>query len=95
MMRSNTNISNLRRAWSGDKRSGCYIGPMEAWANTAGNLSPGAASRRLRLGVIILAIGLIGAVIMTSAAVHPAYRALLFIPFFLAANGFYQGRHRP
>ena len=67
---------------------------MEAWATTPGNLSPGAASRRLRAGVAVLGIALICAVVMVNTGVHAGWRALLFLPFFIAASGFYQGLYR-
>ena len=67
---------------------------MAAWAEESGNLSPVVASHRLRGGVIMLAVGLTLAVILAKAQVHLGYRAFLFVPFLLAANGFYQGLYR-
>jgi len=67
---------------------------MATWADETGNLSPGAASKRLRGGVVMLAVGLAMAVVFVKAEIHVAYRALLFLPFLLAANGFYQGLYR-
>jgi hypothetical protein len=59
-----------------------------------GNLSPAAATKRLRGGVIMLTVGLAMAVALVKLETHPAARALLFVPFLLAANGFYQGLYR-
>ena len=67
---------------------------MAAWADESGNLSPVAASKRLRGGVIMLAVGLALAVVLVKAQLHVGYRALLFVPFLFAANGFYQGLYR-
>lgn len=67
---------------------------MPAWADESGNLSPVAASKRLRGSVIMLAAGLAMAVFFVKAQLHVGYRAFLFVPFLLAANGFYQGLYR-
>lgn len=42
----------------------------------------------------MLAVGLAMAVVFVEAELHLAYRALLFVPFLLASNGFYQGLYR-
>lgn len=42
----------------------------------------------------MLAVGLAMAVILVKAQLHLGYRAFLFVPFLLAANGFYQGLYR-
>ena len=42
----------------------------------------------------MLTVGLAMAVIFVKAQIHIGYRALLFVPFLLAANGFYQGLYR-
>lgn len=42
----------------------------------------------------MLAVALAGAVVMFYTHVHPLWRAVLLVPFFLSANGFYQGLHR-
>ena len=67
---------------------------MEVWAQPTGNLSTRAASRRVRNGVIMLTIALVVAVVLAKTHVPVAYRALLGLPFFLAANGFYQGLYK-
>jgi hypothetical protein len=67
---------------------------MEAWARPVGNLSAAAATNRLRGGIIMLAVALAGAVVMVYTHLHPMWRAVLLVPFFFAANGFYQGLHR-
>jgi hypothetical protein len=67
---------------------------MATWAEQPGNLSPVAASNRLRGGVIMLTLGLVMGIIFAKTEIHLGYRALLFLPFFLAANGFYQGLYR-
>ncbi|MCA9625817.1 MAG: hypothetical protein KC731_42635 [Myxococcales bacterium] len=65
-----------------------------SWVELPGNLSPHAASKRLRSGVIMLAIGLALGVVLVKSDLPIAYRALLFLPFFMTANGFYQGLYR-
>jgi hypothetical protein len=72
---------------------------MNVWTNSPvdlspGNLSPLAASRRLRQAVVVLTFALGAAIALVRADVHPAWRALLFLPFFVAASGFYQGLYR-
>lgn len=67
---------------------------MEGVARPGGNLSPGAASKRLRWAVVMLAVALSGAVAMASAELGHAWRLLLFFPFLMTANGFYQGLYR-
>ena len=67
---------------------------MEAWAARAENLSSGASSKRLRGGVVLLGIALMIAVTLVHTGVHPAWRLLLFLPFWAAAQGFYQGLYR-
>lgn len=45
----------------------------------------------MRTGVIAFLIALALAVVMVRAGVHPALRACLVLPFFVAANGLYMG----
>ena len=67
---------------------------MEAWARPSGNLSARPTAARLRGGVVFLALALILAVALVYAQVPWAYRLLLFLPFFVAANGFFQALYR-
>lgn len=67
---------------------------MEAFVRPIGNLSPGAASRRLRQGVAMLGLALAVSVALVYVDLHQAWRLLLFLPFFVSANGFYQGLFR-
>jgi hypothetical protein len=67
---------------------------MEAWAKPFGNLTAGPTATRLRGGVIALALALAVAVTLVYFAVPWGYRLLLFLPFFMAANGFYQALYR-
>ncbi len=67
---------------------------LEAWARPIGNLSPGAASARLRAGVIALAVALALGVALVQLQVATPWRMALFVPFFFAASGFYQGLYR-
>jgi hypothetical protein len=67
---------------------------MESWAKPQGNLDAAGTTRRLRAGVMALAVALGIAVVMAKADVSVGYRLLLFLPFFAAANGFFQGLYR-
>ena len=67
---------------------------METWAQPIGNLSPGAVSRRLRVSVLVMGFTLALAVLLVRAGVHDAWRAVLFLPFFVSFSGFYQGLYR-
>lgn len=67
---------------------------METWARPEGNLSATPAAKRLRGGVIALTLALGLAVILVQWDVTPGYRLLLFLPFIVAANGFFQALYR-
>lgn len=67
---------------------------MDAWARQRGNLSPAAASARLRGAVVVLSAALVGAVVMAKLGVSWPWRLVLFFPFFLASNSFLQGLYR-
>lgn len=58
------------------------------------NLEQGGQDARLRLGVAMLAIALLGTVGLVQADLHRAWRLLLFLPFFMAAFGAWQGLFR-
>jgi hypothetical protein len=64
---------------------------MDAWAKPAGNLSPTCSARGLRFGVLSLAVALIAAVALASFATPWLWRALLFLPFYVAADGLVKG----
>jgi hypothetical protein len=57
-------------------------------ANVAYNITEHSQNRRMRVGVIIFAIALGLGVLMTQLGVPFAYRFLLIIPFWAAANAF-------
>ena len=67
---------------------------MEAWARPVGNLSPRAANVRVRYGLFALSLALAVAVALAKVEVRFEWRVLLFLPFFFAASGFYQGLYR-
>ncbi|MBW2522572.1 MAG: hypothetical protein JRI23_00285 [Deltaproteobacteria bacterium] len=67
---------------------------MEAWAKPLGNLGATPTATRLRGGVVALALALSVAVAVVYFAVPWGYRLLLFLPFFVAANGFFQALYR-
>jgi len=67
---------------------------VEAWTRRRGNLSERAAARRLRFGLLALAVALAAAVALAKTHFDPTWRLSLFVPFFFAAGGFYQGLYR-
>lgn len=67
---------------------------MDAWARQRGNLSPAAASARLRIAVSMLTLALIVGVVLAKLDVSWPWRLTLFFPFFLASNSFLQGLYR-
>ena len=72
--------------------------PLPARANVplpeGTNLEVAGQNSRLRLGVAMLGIALAITVVLVQADVHRGWRAILFIPFFLAASGAWQGLFR-
>jgi len=70
------------------------LGAMEAWARPQGNLTAKPTALRLRTGVVALSLALGLAVSLVHFQVAWGYRLLLFLPFFLAANGFFQALYR-
>jgi hypothetical protein len=67
---------------------------MEAWARAAGNLSPLGSSRRLRMSVMLLGIGLALAVVLIDAGAAPWWRLVLFLPFAASSSVLFQGLYR-
>lgn len=67
---------------------------MEAWAREVGNLSTEGANQRLQRGIIMLGVALLVAVVLVYLELHSAWRAVLFVPFFVSANLFFSGLHR-
>ena len=55
------------------------------------NLEGGGQNRRLRLGATGLAVALVASVVLVEADVGRVWRALLFLPFYGAAYGAWQG----
>ncbi|MEL7368024.1 MAG: hypothetical protein AAFN74_03860 [Myxococcota bacterium] len=63
--------------------------------NAAGtNLKTKGQNYRLRMGVIMLGVSLLATVLLVQADFHRAWRAVLFLPFFMAAFGAWQGLFR-
>lgn len=67
---------------------------MEADAKPVGNLTPHAASKRLRFGMAMLALALISAVTIHELSLSRWWRLALFLPFVLAAHGVFMGLYR-
>ncbi|MBN4050308.1 hypothetical protein JYT28_00980 [Desulfobulbus sp. AH-315-M07] len=67
---------------------------MEAWAKPEGNLGSKAINTKLRRGQIWLTISLLIAVGMSCSDVGWEWRMLLFVPFFMAAGGFFQATRK-
>jgi hypothetical protein len=54
------------------------------------NLTDSNVARRLRVGITALAVGLATAVVFRLRGASPAVELLLFVPFFISANSFFQ-----
>ena len=67
---------------------------MEAWARDVGNLSTEAANQRLQRGIVMLGVALVLAIVLVYLDLHSAWRAVLFVPFFVSAQFFFSGLHR-
>ena len=63
-------------------------------ACTHGNLGDQAQNRRLRGSLVALAVGLGLSILMLRAGIGTPLRLMLFLPFFVAAFGAYQGLFR-
>ena len=58
------------------------------------NLESSGQNVRLRMGVAMLGLSLLGTVLIVQSGLHWAWRILLFMPFFMAAFGAWQGLFR-
>ncbi len=58
------------------------------------NLRTSGQNARLRMGVVMLAVSLVLSVVLVRADVPRVWRLALFIPFFMAAVGAWQGLYR-
>lgn len=61
---------------------------------TRGNLGANAQNRRLRGSILALFVGLVLSAVMLRSGAPAAARVVLFLPFFAAAFGAYQGLFR-
>ncbi len=64
---------------------------MASGNELAGNLADVNVARRLRFGIVALGLGLALAVTLERSGASPSLRWVLLVPFFLSANGFFQG----
>lgn len=64
---------------------------MDAWAKPTGNLSANQCARGLRFGVVALGVALLAAATLASLGTPWVWRLALFVPFYVAANGFSRG----
>ena len=67
---------------------------MECGILRESNLGDVPQDRRLRMGAVAFALGLVLAVAMLKLGASPSLRLLLTIPFFFGAFGLYQGLFR-
>ena len=58
------------------------------------NIGFGERRKRLRSGLVALGAGVVAAVALVSAGISPAWRLGLFIPFLIAAVGYFQARDK-
>lgn len=56
------------------------------------NLGPAGRRRRLLMGIVMLAVGAVGAGLLLLAGAGPGLRVLLFPPFWVGALGVLQAR---
>jgi hypothetical protein len=61
-------------------------------AAVTGNIGPRERRRRLVFGLVMLVIGFGGLATLLVLQVDLAWRAVLFLPFWLAALGYFQSR---
>ena len=73
---------------------GVTLPDMATWALEDGNLSPAAANRKVRGGIMALTMALFAAVLMARFQLSWPWMTLLFMPFFVAGYGFLQGLYR-
>ena len=60
----------------------------------AGNLWGGGQGQRMRIGIVFLAVALVGAVILVEGGFPVWSRALLFVPLLFAGLGAFSGLYR-
>ena len=60
----------------------------------AANIGPRERRKRLLTGAVVLIVGFAGLGVLIGAGLHPAWRLGLFVPFWLAALGYFQARER-
>jgi hypothetical protein len=58
------------------------------------NIGPKEVRKRLLLGVVMLAIGVVLAVIFTRAGVSRGWYSVLFLPFWMGTLAFFQARKK-
>lgn len=75
---------------AGGAEAGSLVG-MEARGATPGNLQGGKASQMLRMGLVTLAVALGLAIACLKLGAGAPWRALLVVPFFIAAAQLLQG----
>ncbi len=68
-----------------------YASPVSAQNEAALNLTDENVSRRLRVGILSLALALGLAVTLQRLGASTAWRAALFLPFFVSTTFFFQG----
>ncbi len=69
-------------------------GHMNARARDGANLEQSGMDSRLRLGVVMTGIALLSTIWVVQSDVHRMWRLLLFLPFFMATLGAWQGLYR-
>jgi hypothetical protein len=58
------------------------------------NIGPQQQRMRLRFGLVTFAIGIIIAALLLLTGVSPAWRIVLFLPFYLGGIGYFQARDK-
>ena len=58
------------------------------------NIGPNQQRMRLRFGLVMFEMGILVAALLILTGVYPAWRIVLFLPFYLGAIGYFQARDK-
>ena len=58
------------------------------------NIGPQERAKRLRFGVVALAVGLLATAALVASGAGLGWRGLLFLPFFAAGLGYFQAKRK-
>jgi hypothetical protein len=58
------------------------------------NIGPAEQRKRLRFGLVALAVGIALTVVLIWSGISPLYRLALFVPYAMAGSGYFQARDK-